>query len=80
MSAAKVTEWENPPERNRTEWEGIAEELRAHPGRWAKVADKGTYTASIKRGRLRAFRPVGHYEATSHKGHLHIRYKGGDTN
>ena len=67
-------EWQDPPE-NR--WDIIARELRKNPGRWAKLEERPTYMHSIKTGKMKAFRPVGAYEARTAGGALFVRYTGG---
>lgn len=45
----------------------IAEALKYHPGEWALILEKGhqTTAARIRSGRISAFRPAGHFEATA---------------
>lgn len=61
---------------------GVAEELRANPGKWALVftnVAQPTVT-SIRTGRLKAFSPPGAFEATSRLVdgvvHIWVRYVG----
>jgi hypothetical protein len=74
-AAASVLEWADPPPTNRgkgggdlaSHLRGAADELRAHPGRWAKVLASQSNPAQavrLKTGRLVAFRPAGSFEAT----------------
>jgi hypothetical protein len=64
-------EWADPPaaKRDRGTLPRAAAELRAHPGRWAKVLTAATagssQAAAIKTGRHAAFRPAGHFEAAT---------------
>jgi hypothetical protein len=70
--------WKDPPARpitgKRGVWREEAAELRASPGRWALLATFGgaghnqngrSMAANIRKGRYQAFRPQGHFEATS---------------
>lgn len=69
--------WEDPKPRRRgtqADLDVMTSELRAHPGRWAVVREYGLddgrknaypYTALLKRGRIKAFTPVGDWEATT---------------
>lgn len=77
--------WEEPPANGRDRWASIAAELRAHPGRWAKVAEDEWPSAAgcIKRGKFAAFRPAGSFEAAhrsvvGRKGDVYARYVGGE--
>ena len=67
-------EWQDPPE---NKWDTIARELQDNPGRWAKLEERPAYMDSIKKGKLKAFRPVGAYEARTARGALFVRYTGG---
>ena len=71
-------EWAELPKdgRTRTNWPAIAQALRANPGAWAKVEGAEHVAMSIRRGRLQAFRPVGHFEATLRQGQVFARYVG----
>lgn len=70
-----VTEivWEEPPQDIRgrtshTDHAAIAEELRLHPGQWAKILiGRPSLAGEIKAGRYRAFEPKGSFEAVSRK-------------
>lgn len=71
--------WKDPPPRTaNTQGEGVwmeeAAELKANPGKWALLAAFGgaennhsarAMAVNIKSGRYTAFRPHGHFEATS---------------
>lgn len=67
----------------------IAATLREHPGEWAHIDTKGTRGSAIstayaiRNGRLRAYTPTGHYEATARtingEFRVYARYTGGDT-
>ncbi len=68
--------WEEPPGRVRRghyDWRAIASDLRAHCGRWARVAEYDTpgsaaATASrISKGKRPPFGPAGTFEAASRK-------------
>lgn len=70
-------QWEEPPNVQRPsrgisgEWQRVAAELRANPGCWAVVASGdpsesrrlSCVAANIKFARLRAFAPLGAFEA-----------------
>lgn len=80
--------WEEPtPDtRGRTgseKWQQVSTELRKHPEKWALVAEDGSPSTatSIKKGRLKAFRPEGAFEAAMRevnkgRGKLYVRYIG----
>lgn len=92
-----VIRWEDPPQAGnsgrkngprRTEfWRAVAEQLREHPGRWALVCDgerwnyAGGVAGQIINGRITAFRPAGHFEATTRSTigdfQVYARYVGG---
>lgn len=61
--------WEAPPEallnRQRRDWQNVADELRARPGQWAVVAEgvSASTGTHIRHGRLTAFAPAGSFEA-----------------
>lgn len=68
-----VIRWEEPPEHGnkraaRLKYQDIADELRAHPGRWAVVTEgvptgtAGPIAVRIRRGQA-AFAPAGSFEA-----------------
>ncbi|NKZ63036.1 hypothetical protein GTG23_02635 [Rhodococcus hoagii] len=61
-------------------WKWFADELRAHPGRWAKFPDqdgvKGGRTFQINSGRLAGF-TAGEFEASVRQGVLYVRFVGG---
>ena len=79
--------WEDPPDKAdryrgpNPKYADQAAELRAHPGRWGRLATgniravRQTVT-NIAMGRLAAFRPAGHFEATSSGTTIHVRYVG----
>ena len=82
-------EWKEPPAEGRREasrrWGHVADELRLHPGEWARVATgqkNHSLAANIKRGILTVFRPAGHYEATGRRTEqgieIYARYVGED--
>jgi hypothetical protein len=59
--------------------EVIAAQLRAHPGRWAKLPDLNFGSAGdIKYGRLAAYRPSGSFEAVIRRGAVYARHVGED--
>lgn len=67
-------EWKEPPAKR---WEGVADELRAHPGKWAVIElPSQSYSSHIKQGKLKAFRPAGAFEVRSHKSEFFIRFRG----
>jgi hypothetical protein len=83
VSAALV--WEDPPPR--IDHDALAAELRAHPGRWARI-DK-TYSPEsarviayqIRAARLAAYAPRGDFEAARRKqgpgeSYVYVRYLG----
>ena len=83
-------EWKTPPKpvrykRSNTEWNEIADRLRANPNEWAKVAEdiNPSTVTHIRKGRLQAFTPAGSFEASGHgrtdKGYtkeLYVRFVG----
>ena len=66
--------WADPPlitkGRYSTRWREVAKQLRARPNEWAMVASAAPpSTAShIRTGKLAAFSPAGHFEATARRG------------
>lgn len=67
-------EWKDPAPKR---WEGIAEELRANPNRWAVIeVPSPSYLTHIKKGKLKAFRPAGAFQLRMSKGETFIRYTG----
>lgn len=88
-------EWEDPGKtrgRRRMDWKRVADQLREHPGRWARMP--GTFSHSIpgfiKAGRMKPFQPAGTFEATMRggkrdgdgegvRGQLYVRFIGEDT-
>lgn len=77
--------WENPePRRTKgNKWETIANELRAHPGQWAVVAENvsASITVQIKSG-VYGSMPRGEFEAVARGTHgnraekIYARYVG----
>lgn len=71
--------WENPPETSSTvrpgAWKDEAAELRAHPFRWAVLAEFGEdrkaraydLVTMIRYGRAVAFRPAGSFESVTRR-------------
>jgi len=60
--------FETPAERpstDRTDWEAVTIELKERPGEWAvvKTNTSAATATQIKQGHLRAFRPIGEWEA-----------------
>lgn len=74
---AKVIRWEEPTPRKRpgpagqgwSRYAGLAEELRANPGRWALVAERtdGNHglATHIRSGQMQCFTPTGDFDAAS---------------
>lgn len=63
-------EWAEPPTAPNEpgRWTAVADELRANPGRWAKIkvdASDTTLAHRIKHGAVVGFRPAGAFEARS---------------
>jgi hypothetical protein len=61
----------DPPEttRSRSKWAAILDELRPHPGKWARVAvntRNSSYASMINSGRLGGSKP-GEFEAVSRR-------------
>jgi hypothetical protein len=77
-----VLEWKDPPEsrvlaRPNSEYIAIADELRAHTGQWARIKANVSGTSlpsDIKKGRIRAFRPAGTFEAVVRRGAIAKRW------
>lgn len=76
-----------PPRRSQRAFE-IAEELRAHEGEWARIADydspnlASNYCHRIRNGVAAAFRPAGNFESQARtgddgRGYVWARYIGG---
>lgn len=63
--------WEDPPppqnHRALMDWWAVAATLREHPGQWLKLPGQWAQNqaTAIREGRVKALRPVGHYEAES---------------
>lgn len=82
--AAAMLVWEEPPPdgRGSADWgrldhDAIANLLREHPGRWARICNGSTFSASaIRKGQQRAYRPSGSYEAVTRLGAVYARYIG----
>lgn len=90
----KVIRWEDPPRTQSygggpsgSRFDGLAEVLRDEPNRWAVIYQGSRGTASgmagkIKHGAMKAFRPVGVFEATvrtdGQTSTVYARYVGGD--
>jgi hypothetical protein len=77
--------------RQRTNWKKIAEKLKEHPGRWARLPGDFSHSVPgfIRAGRMQAFRPPGTFEATMRggtqdgerkRGRLYLRYVGEGVN
>lgn len=65
-------EWSDPPTQTRgravsEKWQAVADELRSHPGQWAKIAENASpsIASSINKGGYRSFRPKGSFQAVS---------------
>ena len=60
-----------PAKKVRRDWEAIADQLKAHPGRWACIdsserrAVMGTMATRINRSVYRGFAPAGTFEAVA---------------
>jgi hypothetical protein len=63
-------------------YQRCADELRAHPGRWARIAqftsrmDAAGEANRIASGREGAFLPIEHFQFTSRTGRIYARYLG----
>lgn len=77
-------EWEDPPpdEPRRTNWVGVAEELRDNPGKWSKFKSvDSSLVYRIKRGDYKPF-PAAEFEVAIRRAGpagdivLYIRYVG----
>lgn len=69
---SNVLKWEDPPPSNqgpRGKWGAVAAELKAHPGKWALIAEgikhASTVSNGVKTGKIKAFEPAGEFEATT---------------
>lgn len=83
-------QWEQPRFAGRTrsnrDYAELAKQLRANPGRWAVVAERGDQTTAtrIRQGVLKDFRPAGAFEAVTnsiegepaHRRKVYARYVG----
>lgn len=83
--------WEEPPTRRAgrmgDKYSEVAEALRANPNKWAVVQtfplgrQAGSLAFNIRSGLVKAFRPVGAFEATARKNgdetSVYARYVGG---
>lgn len=80
--------WEDPPAphprkggKNSNAWRDEADQLRAHPGTWARVADRGNsavakaMASQIRLGIIPAFEPIGAFEATHRGSYVYARYQ-----
>ncbi len=65
MTAPRLRFGEPPPGKGPfTDWHDVARKLRERPGDWARVGVYSVPVAShVRSGRIKAFRPVGAYEA-----------------
>jgi len=77
-----VLRWEKPPKHTApagrrggtwSRWSGVADDLRAHPGEWALVAEgpdnENTSLAThIRMGQMSCFAPAGEFDAEAHRG------------
>lgn len=76
--------WQEPPAKVHSDvaWVEEVAELRANPGRWALLVEKGTrhgatsMVYTINSGQLKAFRPPGDFEACARQGAVYARYLG----
>lgn len=83
-------EWVDPGDekgRRRVDWQRVADQLRKHPGRWARMPGDFSHSIPgfIKTARMKAFHPPGTFEATMRggsrdgkatRGRLYVRYVG----
>lgn len=67
-------QWEDPPVDGRSQRSGafadakFAEALRSRPGEWAYYGEReSSAVTKIRQGKVNAFYPRGHYDATSRK-------------
>lgn len=70
-----VIRWEEPPVakgqgavgQRQSQYTGVADQLRAHPGRWALVCEKqgrgGGLASHIRMGQMQCFAPGGDFDA-----------------
>lgn len=81
--------WKQPPPPTRTDWNAVGEQLRQHPGEWARVAIRDTkpqamkLTSELRFGRsLGACVPrsvileIGAYEIERHGCEVYARFVG----
>jgi len=78
--------WADPPPRKGTAWDEVAAALVERPGEWALIATVRSPTTGtqIRRGELKAFRPMGAFETTvrvndsdgRRRWDLYVRYVG----
>lgn len=60
-----------------------AKELRDNPGLWfllveaSGAATAGSMASTIRTGGYRAFRPAGHFQASTRGAYVYVRYVGG---
>lgn len=68
-----MIEWKDPPDPGDAgrpgKYADIADELRRHPGQWARVTTgkSSTLAADIKRGRTQGFAPDGSFDAVARR-------------
>lgn len=83
--------WEDPPPQaggasssGRGKWEDVFDELRKHPGKWAKISDDAapSLATTIAKGEAKGCEP-GEFEAVSRRNgridgraHIYARYVG----
>jgi hypothetical protein len=66
-------------------WENEAAELRANPGRWARIFTSKTHQGAlqfakyVRDGARVAFRPPGTFDAVARGNDVWIRYIGGES-
>ena len=79
--------WQDPPVHGKAgrDWAAIVEQLKSRPGQWALVAEVAPVSTanSIRTGILKAWRPVGAFEARgtntkNGRADIYARYVGGD--
>jgi hypothetical protein len=66
----KIVAWEDPPPQTAGSiYQPIADELREHPGAWARLDDRFSESAAqafasfVRNGKVSAFKPAGEFEA-----------------
>jgi hypothetical protein len=87
MTSALV--WEDPPDRYARavrNWQKIVAELKAHPGKWAVIAEfpvrskADSLGVTIRSGRAIAWRPAGSFDAQVHAHgdtfRIYVKYSG----